>query len=107
MSLCDLGQAVAPIAVSENRNPIDLEWTPSDVPALQPGATHSCPYPFDDEVALQLGDRPDDDDDGPSERAAGIEILPEANELYAEVVEFVQHFEEVPDGPGDPVRSPH
>jgi hypothetical protein len=107
VGLRDVGQAIAAVAVPEDCNPVDLEWTSADVPALQPGATHSCPYPFDDEIALQFGDRSDDDDDGPSERAAGIEILPEANELDAEVVEFVQHFEEVPHGPGDPVRSPH
>ena len=77
------------------------------MPALQPGATHACPYPFDDEVAFQLGDRSDDDDDGPAERAAGIDALPEADELDAETIEFVQHFKEVPDGPGDPVRGPH
>src|SRR5665213_3028492 len=85
-------------------NPIDLDRTSSDMPALQPGATHACPYPFDDEVAFQLGDRSDDDDDGPAERAAGIDALPEADELDAETIEFVQHFKEVPDGPGDPVR---
>ena len=102
-----VGQAIAPGAVPEDSNPIDLDQASSDMPALQPGATHSCPYPFDDEVALQLGDRPDDDDDGPPERATAVDALPEADELDAEAVELVQHFKEVPDGPGDPVRGPH
>ena len=57
--------------------------------------------------ALELGDRSDDDDDGPSERATRIDALAEADELDAEAVELVQHFQEVPDGPGDPVRGPH
>jgi hypothetical protein len=30
-----------------------------------------------------------------------------ADELDLQVVEFVQHFEEVPDGPSYPVRGPH
>ena len=77
------------------------------MPALQPGAAHPCPYPFDDEIAFQLGDGADDDDDGPPERTAGIDILAEADELDAEAVELVQHLEEVPHGPGDPVRGPH
>jgi len=78
MGLGDLGQAVAAGAVLEDSDPIDVEWTPADMSALQPGAAHSCPHPFDDEVALQLGDGADDDDDRPSERAAGVEVLAEA-----------------------------
>jgi len=107
VSLCDVGQAVAPVAVAEDGNPVDLERAPADVPALQPGAAHPCPYPFDDEIALQFCDRPDDDDDSPPERVAGIDALAEADELDAEAVELVQHLEEVPDGSGDPVRGPH
>ena len=77
------------------------------MPALQPGTAHPCPDPLDDEVAFQFCDGSDDDDNGPPERAAGIEIFAEADELDFQVVEFVQHFEEVPNGPGDPVRGPH
>ena len=85
-------------SISIGRRPICL---PSNL------VRRACPYPFDDEVALQLGDHSDDDDDGPAERAAGIDALPEANELDAEAVELVQHFEEVSNGPGYPVRGPH
>jgi hypothetical protein len=38
--------------------------------------------------------------------AAGIEVLAEADELDVEMVELVEHFEEVAHGPGDPVRGP-
>src|ERR1019366_5369466 len=107
VGLRDVGQTVAAGAVSEDSNPIDLEWTPSDMPALQPGAAHPCPHPFDDEVTLEFGDRSDDDDDGPPQRAAGVEVLAEADELYIQPVELVPHFREVPHGPGDPVRGPH
>jgi len=77
------------------------------MPALQPGAAHPCPYPFDDEVAFQFRDGADDDDDGPSQRATGIEVLPKTYELDLQMVEFIQHFEEVPDGSSDSVRGPH
>ena len=103
MGLRDVGQAVAPIAVPEDSNPVDLERTPADMPALQPGPAHPGTYPFDDEVPLQLGDGADDDDDGPSQRATGIEVLPKTYELDLQMVEFIQHFEEVPDRAGDPV----
>ena len=35
-----------------------------------------------------------------------IEVLAEADELDVEMIEFVEHFEEVAHGPGDPVRGP-
>jgi hypothetical protein len=34
----DLTQALAPSALLENSNPIDIEWPPADMPAFQPGA---------------------------------------------------------------------
>ena len=50
MRLGDLTQALAPSALLENSNAIDIEWPPADMPSLQPGATHSCPHPLDDEI---------------------------------------------------------
>ena len=105
--LCDVGQTVAPVAVPKNSDPVDLDWTPADMPALQPCAAHSCSHPCDDKVAFQFFDGADDDDDGPPQWATRVEVLPEADELDLQMVESIQHLEEVPDGPGDPVRSPH
>jgi hypothetical protein len=102
----DLAQTLSACALLENSDPVDIERAPADVPPLQPGATHSCPHPFDDEIAFELSDGADDDDDGPPERASGIKVLAEADELDVEMVELIQHFEEVADGPGDPVRGP-
>ena len=84
-------------SMSSGRRPICL---PSN-------RANPCPHPVDDEVPFEFSDGPDDDDDGPSQRAAGIKIFPEADELDVEVVEFVQHFEELPHGPRDPVRGPY
>ena len=106
MRLGDLTQALAPSALLENSNPIDIEWPPADMPAFQPGAAHACPHPLDDEIPFEFCDGADDDHDGSPERAAGIEVLAEADELDVEMVEFVEHFEEVAHGPGDPVLGP-
>jgi len=106
MCFGDLAQALASSALLENSNTIDIEWPPADMPSLEPGAAHSCPHPFDDEIPFELCDGPDDDHDGPPERAAGIEVLAEADELDVEMIEFVEHLEEVAHGPGDPVRGP-
>jgi hypothetical protein len=81
MRVGDLAQALAPGALLENRNPVDIERSPADVPPLQPGAAHSCPHSFDDEIAFEFCDSADDDHDGPPERAAGIKIFAEADEL--------------------------
>jgi hypothetical protein len=93
-------------SIPKNSSPIDIEWPATDMPAFEPGPTHSCPDPLDDKVPFQFSDSPDDDDDGPAERAAGIEVLAEADELDTEMIELVEHLKEVPDGSGDSVRSP-
>jgi hypothetical protein len=50
----------------EDSNPIDVERTTADMPAFQPGTTHAGAHSFDDEISLEFGDGPDDDDDGSS-----------------------------------------
>jgi len=55
---------------------------------------------------FQRGDGSDDDHDGPAQRAAGVDLLAEADELEVEPVQLVQHLEEVPDRAGDPLRGP-
>ena len=56
--------------------------------------------------AFQLSDGADDDHDGTAQRAAGIDIFPEADELYFEAVQLIEHFEEVPGGSGDTIAGP-
>jgi hypothetical protein len=74
--------------------------------ALKLGPPHARPDPLDDETPLKLGDDPDDHDDRPAQRAAGVDLLAERDELDVQPVQFVQDFEEVFSGPGDPVASP-
>jgi hypothetical protein len=64
MVACDLAQALAVAAVAVDRIPVKLEWIAPDVAAFEAGAPHSGADPLDDEVAFELGDRADDDDDG-------------------------------------------
>src|SRR5580704_5067393 len=97
---------MAAIPFPEHCDSVDIDGPATDVPAFESGPAHAGPNPFDDQVAFELRDRADDDDDGPSERATGIEVFPEADVLDVQVVEFVQDFEEVPDGSSDPVRCP-
>jgi hypothetical protein len=93
-------------SIPQNGSAVDIERPATDMPAFEPGPTHTCPDAFDDEIPFQLRDCPDDDDNGPAKRAAGVEVLAEADELDAQVVEFIEHLEEVPDRARDPIRSP-
>jgi hypothetical protein len=106
VSLSDLSQALTAGTVLEDSDPVDVEWPPADMPAFQAGAAHPCSHPLDDEIPFEFCDGADDDHDGPPERGAGIKILAEGDELDVEMIEFVDHFEEVPDGSGDTVRGP-
>lgn len=67
----------------------------ADVAAFQLGPAHAAPHPFHDQVALQLGDGADDDHHGAAQRAARVDVLPEADELDVEVVHLIQHLQQV------------
>jgi hypothetical protein len=43
---------------------------------------------------------------GPPQRTSSIKIFTEAYELDVEMIELVQHLEEVSHGSGDPIRGP-
>ncbi len=75
--------------------------------ALEARPAHAGAHPLDDQVALELGDHRDDDHHGPAEWAAGVELLAEADELDIEAVEFVEDFQEVAHGAGQPVAGPY
>jgi len=102
----DLAEALAAAAVATDGGMVEIERLPSDVPAFELGLPHACPHPLDDQAAFQLSDGADDDDDSPAQRAAGVDLFAEADELDVEPVQFIQDFQEVLGRPGDPVRSP-
>ena len=101
-----LSQALAAAAVEQDRLPIEFEPPAPDVPAFEPGPAHAGSDPLDNQVAFELGDGPDDDDNGAAQRAAGVDLLAEADELDVEMVQLVKHFEEVFHRAGNPVRGP-
>ena len=106
MGLGDLAEAVASSPIAQHSSPIYIQWPPADVPTFEPGPAHTSADPLDDQIAFEFSDGADDDHDRAAQRAAGVEVLTKADELDLEVVEFVEHLQEVPNGPGDPVRGP-
>ena len=99
------GKTSAAVTVAEDGGAIDVQRSPADVAPFQPRAPHAGADPFDDQVAFQLGDGSDDDHHGAAERAAGVYVLPEADEVEVEVVELIEHFEEVFDRAGQPIEA--
>ena len=106
MALRQLAQTLAPLPISQDGGAIENQRLASDVPAFELGAPHAGADPLDDQVALELGDRADDDDDGAAQRAAGVDLLAEADELDVEPVQLIEHIEEVLHRPGDPIGGP-
>lgn len=84
MSRGDLSQTPSAIPFAEYGCAVDVDRPPSDVAVFEYCAAHAGAHAFDDQVAFELGDGTDDDDDCPAERAAGIEILAEADVLDVE-----------------------
>ena len=87
-------------AVAQDRIAIDVQRFTPDLPTFEFGPAHTGPDPFHDQVTFQLGDGADDDDHGPPQRAAGVDVLPEGNILDAQVVQFIEYFQEVANGAG-------
>ena len=93
----DLSKGLSMLAVPDDGGAVEIERPAPDVTAFEPGPPHAGAYPLDDQVAFKLGDRADDDHDGPARRAARVDILPEADVLDVEPAQFVQNIEEVLD----------
>lgn len=92
VALCQLAQALATLAVPQDGSAIEIERLATDMAAFEAGAAHAGAHPFDNKVALQLGDGSDDDHYGAAQWPAGIDLLPKADELDVEPVQLVQHF---------------
>src|SRR5579864_9059655 len=94
------------LAISEDSGAIEFERPAADVAPFEAGAPPAGAHPLDDQVAFELRDGPDDHHDGAAQRAAGVDLLAEADELDVEPVQFVQDFEEVPSRAGDAIAGP-
>ena len=89
VGLGNLGQAHSAVAIPHDGDSIDVQGAASDLAAFKFGATHAGPDPFDDQIPFEFGNSSDDDHDGAAERPAGVDVLPETDELNVEVVQFV------------------
>ena len=107
MAFGDLPQALPTLAVLLDSDTIQYQWSPADALAFETSAPHAGAHSFDDQAAFKLGDSADDHDDGASQRAAGVDIFPEADIFDSCPIQLVEHIEEVLYRTGNPVRCPH
>lgn len=91
----DLGEAESAFSIAEYRGTIDVERRPSDPPAFESGAPHAGAHSFDDQVPFKLGNGADDHHDCSTERSTCVQRLTEANELDLQVIQLIEHIEEV------------
>jgi hypothetical protein len=92
--------------MTEHRLAIDVERPAADVPAFEFRPAHAGTDPLDDERAFQFRDDADDGDDGAAEWPAGVELFTERDELKVEMVQLIEHFQEVANGAGQSVAGP-
>jgi hypothetical protein len=81
MGFRDLANTLTMLAVTQNGSVIQIKWTAADVSAFELCAPHAGANALDDQVAFKLGDGADDDNDGPTQRAASIDLLSEADDV--------------------------
>jgi hypothetical protein len=106
MGLGDLAKTPALLPVSMDPIAVEFQWTASDGAAFELGSPHAGTNPLDDQAAFELGDRSDDNNDGPAQRSTGVDVLAEADELDIQAIQFIEDIEEVPSGACDAIARP-
>jgi hypothetical protein len=86
IALRQLSETLAALAVPQDGVAIENKRLASDVSAFELGSPHAGAHALDNQVALEFGDGPDDDHNGPAQRATGVDLFPEADELDIEPV---------------------
>jgi hypothetical protein len=81
MTLRYFAKALALASVALDSGVVQFQRVAADVAAFEACAPHAGAYPPDDQVAFEFGNGADDDNDGSSQRPAGIDIFPEADVL--------------------------
>jgi len=82
VSAGDLAQALTAPAILEDRVAVEEECGAADRTALELGSPHASFDSFDDQAAFKFSDSADDNGDGAAQRAAGVDLLSAADELY-------------------------
>jgi hypothetical protein len=104
--LSNQGEAETGSSVTDDRATIDIERGSAYAAAIKLGSAHARSDTFDDQRPFKLCHRRDDDHNGATERAVRVDRFALGQELDAEVVQFVEHLQEVLGAPGQAVTRP-
>jgi hypothetical protein len=107
MSLRNLAQAETALAVTQYRITVNTQRRTTDLPSFQPRPPHSCLDPFHNRLPLDLSYRANDYDHSPAKRTSCVDVFSQADELDAEVVKFIEHFQEMAHISRNPVERGH
>ena len=106
IGLGELAEALPLMVIAQDAAAIELEGFAADVTAFELGAAHAGAHPLDDEIAFEFRNGADNHHHCPTQRAAGIDLLAKADELDVQMIQLIENFEEVFDGPGQPIGGP-
>lgn len=107
MLSCDLRQGHSIKAVTNDLLPVDIQRCTPNLSSLKACSPHACLDSLDDGLPLDLSNRSDDNYHRSTKWATGVNVLPQADELNAKVVEFVENFQEVAHIPSNSVERRH
>jgi hypothetical protein len=107
MGFGDLAQTQAAFPAIQYPLTVNPQRRAPDLPSFHPRPPHTRLDSFDYGLPLDLRDCAHDDDHRPTERASGVDVLSQADKLDAEMIQFVEHFQEVADVSRYPVERGH
>ena len=87
--------AVPPLTITLDGGVVELERLSSNVLAIQSGMPHSSANSLADQVAIEFGDRADEDCEAGTLWTACVNPLSQTAKLNAESVEYVEYLQEV------------
>jgi hypothetical protein len=92
-------------AVLDNCNAVNVRWCATDSSAFQSCSANPRRDPFDDQRPLEFGYCSSDDGHGPAERTSSIDVFTQADEFDAEMIQLIEHFEEMAGISSGPIES--
>jgi len=76
---------------------VDVQWRSANSSPFQFRSPHPGFHALDDEISFEFRNRSDDDNYCSAKWTISVDVLAEADELDAKMIQFIEHLEKVPD----------
>jgi hypothetical protein len=107
VALGDLSQGHPTTTITDDLLPIDIQPSPTDPLPFELGPSHSGPNSFYDQTSFEFADSTNDDDHGATQWAGGIDVFSKTDEIDVQMIEVIEHFQEVPNRASHAVERPN